>query len=54
MRARAALLTEVWGYAPGVSTRTLDTHVKSLRAMLGAAGALVETVRGMGYRLSDE
>jgi two-component system phosphate regulon response regulator PhoB len=37
-----------------VSTRTVDTHVKRLRDKLGAAGSLVETVRGMGYRLSAE
>jgi two-component system phosphate regulon response regulator PhoB len=54
VRSREDLLEDVWGYKPDVSTRTVDTHVKRLRDKLGAAGALVETVRGMGYRLSSE
>jgi two-component system phosphate regulon response regulator PhoB len=53
-RSRENLLEDVWGYKPGVSTRTVDTHVKRLRDKLGEAGALVETVRGLGYRLSAE
>jgi two-component system, OmpR family, phosphate regulon response regulator PhoB len=53
VRSREDLLEDVWGYKPDVSTRTVDTHVKRLRDKLGAAGALVETVRGMGYRLSS-
>src|SRR6185312_6406637 len=54
VRSREDLLEDVWGYKPGVSTRTIDTHVKRLRDKLGDAGALVETVRGTGYRLSAE
>ncbi len=54
VRSREDLLKDVWGYKPGVSTRTIDTHVKRLRDKLGAAGALVETVRGTGYRLSAD
>ncbi len=54
VRSREDLLEDVWGYKPGVSTRTVDTHVKRLRDKLGDAGTLVETVRGMGYRLSAE
>ena len=54
VRSREDLLEDVWGYKPDVSTRTVDTHVKRLRDKLGAAGALVETVRGMGYRLSSD
>jgi DNA-binding response OmpR family regulator len=50
---RAALLTQVWGYHPGVSSRTVDVYVKRLRDKLGAAGYLVETVRGLGYRFVD-
>ena len=53
VRSREDLLENVWGYKPGVSTRTIDTHVKRLRDKLGGAGALVETVRGTGYRLSS-
>jgi two-component system, OmpR family, phosphate regulon response regulator PhoB len=51
--ARDDLLEDVWGYKPDVSTRTVDTHIKRLRDKLGAAGPLLETVRGVGYRLSD-
>ena len=54
VRSREDLLEDVWGYKPGVSTRTVDTHVKRLRDKLGDAGSLVETVRGIGYRLSAE
>src|SRR5215831_11201101 len=54
VRSREDLLEDVWGYKPGVSTRTIDTHVKRLRDKLGEAGSLVETVRGTGYRLSAE
>ena len=53
VRSRDNLLEDVWGYKPGVSTRTVDTHVKRLRDKLGPAGDLIETVRGTGYRLSD-
>ena len=52
-RTRRELLTEVWGYHPDVASRTVDTHIKRLRDKLGAAGPLLETVRGVGYRLSD-
>jgi two-component system phosphate regulon response regulator PhoB len=54
VRSREALLADVWGYKPDVSTRTIDTHVKRLRDKLGLAGGLIETVRGTGYRLSAE
>jgi two-component system phosphate regulon response regulator PhoB len=53
VRSREDLLEDVWGYNPGVSTRTVDTHVKRLRDKLGSAGELIETVRGTGYRLAD-
>jgi len=53
VRSRDDLLEDVWGYKPGVSTRTVDTHVKRLRDKLGTAGGLIETVRGTGYRLAD-
>lgn len=51
---RDNLLERVWGYAPGVETRTVDTHVKRLREKLGAARDYIETVRGVGYRLRAE
>jgi two-component system, OmpR family, phosphate regulon response regulator PhoB len=49
--SRDRLLDEVWGITADVTTRTVDTHVKRLREKLGAVGELVETVRGVGYRL---
>ncbi len=48
--SRDQLLSEVWGYGGDLETRTVDTHVKRLRAKLGEAGAWIETVRGHGYR----
>ncbi len=53
VRTREQLLSEVWGYKPGVSTRTVDTHIKRLRDKLGRAGDLIETVRGIGYRFGE-
>lgn len=50
VQTREALLERVWGYAPDVETRTVDTHIKRLREKLGAGSAHVETVRGVGYR----
>jgi two-component system phosphate regulon response regulator PhoB len=54
VQARAHLLETVWEAAPDIQTRTVDMHVQRLRAKLGEAGALVETVRGFGYRLRGE
>ncbi|MDH5491633.1 MAG: response regulator [Myxococcales bacterium] len=51
VQSRDALLERVWGYAPGVETRTVDTHIKRLRIKLGTAATCLETVRGVGYRL---
>ena len=51
LRTRDALLERVWGYAPGVETRTVDTHIKRLREKLGAGAQYLETVRGVGYRV---
>ena len=49
--SRAALLQEVWGYDFYGGTRTVDVHVRRLRAKLGAEHEhLIETVRGVGYR----
>jgi two-component system phosphate regulon response regulator PhoB len=36
-----------------LQTRTVDTHVKRLREKLAGGRDLIETVRGMGYRMSD-
>jgi DNA-binding response OmpR family regulator len=49
VRSRSALLADVWGYEWAGDTRLVDVHVQRLRAKLGAD--LIETVRGVGYRL---
>ena len=51
---RDKILDRIWGFAAGVETRTLDVHIRSLRQKLGAGGELIETVRGVGYRIGDE
>jgi DNA-binding response OmpR family regulator len=51
---RPALMREVWGYDFYGGTRTVDVHVRRLRAKLGPAHeGLIETVRGVGYRTAD-
>jgi DNA-binding response OmpR family regulator len=51
---RPGLLREVWGYDFYGGTRTVDVHVRRLRAKLGPEHeALIETVRGVGYRAAD-
>ncbi|MDP2094336.1 MAG: winged helix-turn-helix domain-containing protein [Hydrogenophaga sp.] len=52
VHTRGALLDRVWGDHVFIEERTVDVHVKRLRASLGAAAAMVETVRGAGYRLT--
>lgn len=52
VQARAHLLESVWEAAPDIQTRTVDMHVQRLRTKLGAAGDLIETVRGFGYRIA--
>jgi two-component system phosphate regulon response regulator PhoB len=51
VRTRDELLTNVWNTSPDLETRTVDTHVKRLRDKLEGAGDLIETVRGLGYRI---
>ncbi|MES1978018.1 MAG: phosphate regulon transcriptional regulator PhoB [Pseudomonadota bacterium] len=52
VHSRSSLLDKVWGDHVFIEERTVDVHVKRLREALGAAGAMVETVRGAGYRLT--
>lgn len=50
---RDRLLEEVWGYDFDGETRTVDVHVRTLRQKLGSAGDMIQTVRGVGYRLGE-
>jgi two-component system phosphate regulon response regulator PhoB len=52
VRTREELLRDIWGYPADSESRTIETHVKRLRAKLGAAGELIETVRSVGYRVA--
>ena len=48
---RDQLLTEIWGYDFDGETRTVDVHIRTLRQKLGEHGDLIQTVRGVGYRV---
>ena len=50
---RDYLLNCVWGYERSVDTRTVDTHIRRLRAKLGSSSGMIESIRGFGYRLND-
>jgi two-component system, OmpR family, phosphate regulon response regulator PhoB len=52
VHSRGALLDQVWGDQVFIEERTVDVHIKRLREALGEAGAMIETVRGAGYRLT--
>ncbi len=52
VHSRASLLDRVWGDHVFIEERTVDVHIKRLREGLGEAGRMVETVRGVGYRLT--
>jgi len=54
VHSRGQLLDRVWGDHVFIEERTVDVHVKRLRESLGIAGAMVETVRGAGYRLTAQ
>ena len=51
---RAVLMDKVWDLGVERENRTLDVHIRTLRAKLGPAGRCIETVRGMGYRINPE
>lgn len=50
---REVLLDDVWGITYAGDTRTVDVHIRTLRQKLGDAGAMIGTVRGVGYRMED-
>jgi len=51
---RAAIMDRIWGLEAEPENRTLDVHIRTLRSKLGEAGALIETIRGIGYRMKAE
>ena len=54
IRERDELLRKVWGYSDQSRTRTLDTHIKRLRAKLGSHREVIETIRSVGYRFQQK
>ncbi|WP_434427576.1 response regulator [Nannocystis pusilla] len=54
VQTRDALLADVWGVQPGLTTRTVDTHVRRLRKKLGEIADYVQTLRGVGYRFTTD
>ena len=49
--SRTQLLNQIWGYEFDGESRTVDVHIRTLRQKLGSAGDLIETVRGVGYKI---
>lgn len=52
--SRDKLLNDIWGYEFSGETRTVDVHIRTLRQKLGTAGELIETIRGVGYRMVNK
>jgi two-component system phosphate regulon response regulator PhoB len=53
VQTRDTLLSDVWGIDSEIDTRTVDTHIKRLRQKLGKAGDMIETIRGIGYKIEN-
>jgi two-component system phosphate regulon response regulator PhoB len=53
VQTREHLLLNVWNYETEIETRTVDTHIRRLREKLGTEAELIETIRGVGYRMVD-
>ena len=53
VQSRENLLVNVWNYDTNTETRTIDTHIRRLREKLGDRSSLIETVRGVGYRINE-
>ncbi|MBQ6942796.1 MAG: response regulator transcription factor [Ruminococcus sp.] len=51
---RDELLNRIWGYEFAGESRTVDVHIRSLRSKLGSCGELIETIRGVGYKIGGE
>lgn len=52
--SRDSLLREIWGYDFSGESRTVDVHIRTLRAKLGECGNLIKTIRGVGYKAGDD
>lgn len=52
--SRDTLMERIWDYSYEGDTRTVDVHVRSLRHKLGDAGDIIDTVRGVGYKVVDK
>ncbi len=52
--SREELLRQIWGYDFTGESRTVDVHIRTLRAKLGSCGELIQTVRGVGYRIGAD
>ena len=50
---REKILAKVWDYGFAGESRTVDVHIRTLRQKLGGCGDMIETVRGVGYKFSD-
>ena len=50
---RDQLLDRIWGYSFDGESRTVDVHIRTLRTKLGECGELIETIRGVGYKMSQ-
>ncbi len=49
---RDKILSKIWGYNFDGETRTVDVHIRMLRQKLGSEGDIIETIRGIGYKIS--
>jgi two-component system phosphate regulon response regulator PhoB len=52
VQSRESLLNTVWSYESDVETRTVDTHIRRIREKMGSKAELIQTVRGVGYRVA--
>ncbi|MEI6847735.1 MAG: response regulator transcription factor [Chlorobiaceae bacterium] len=53
VQSREKLLSDVWDVDKSINTRTIDTHITRLREKLGETGCMIQTIRGIGYKLEE-
>ncbi len=51
---RDQILNNIWGYSFDGESRTVDVHIRTLRQKLGTGGEVIETVRGIGYKIAGD